>query len=348
MKPDLRRGGPLLLFLLLLLALAGCRQPAAPQGLQVHFIDVGQGDAILVRGPEGETVLIDGGEAEPGVLSHLRREHVIKLDALVTTHPHSDHVGGLIAVLKEIPVKEVWVDGQVHTTRTYENLLDAIDRSGAVFKEARRGGEIKAGKLTFKILHPTTPFLEGPDALNNNSVVLHLTYGQISFLLTGDAETEAEKSILAYTGDLKATVLKLGHHGSRTSTSEAFLQAVRPELAVYMAGAGNPYGHPHRQTLTRLRRLNVKVYGTDNNGTVVISSADGVNYSVSTEKGGEVAFAPQNTPSLRAKRSNPLVGWTSAGLLRRFARPVLASDAKQSPRWLDRPGDCFASLAMTS
>ncbi len=270
-----------LLPLLLLALLAGCTQQVAPPtGIKVHFVDVGQGDAVLVQGPGGENVLIDGGERQPGVLAYLKKNGVKKLDVLVATHPHSDHIGGLSDVLREVPVKEVWIDGQVHTSKTYENFLNAIDRSGAAFNEARRGKEIRAGQLVFKVLHPREPFLE---SLNNNSVVLHLDYGQLSFLFTGDAETEAERSILEYDSNLKSTVLKLGHHGSRTSSSEPFLDAVRPEVAVYQAGLGNSYGHPHRETINKLRRLNIRFYGTDTSGAIVISS-QGQSYDIKTEK----------------------------------------------------------------
>lgn len=270
-----------LLPLLLLALLAGCTQQVAPPtGIKVHFVDVGQGDAVLVQGPGGENVLIDGGERQPGVLAYLKKNGVKKLDVLVATHPHSDHIGGLSDVLREVPVKEVWIDGQVHTSKTYENFLNAIDRSGAAFNEARRGKEIRAGQLVFKVLHPREPFLE---SLNNNSVVLKLDYGQLSFLFTGDAETEAERSILEYDSNLKSTVLKLGHHGSRTSSSEPFLDAVRPEVAVYQAGLGNSYGHPHRETINKLRRLNIRFYGTDTSGAIVISS-QGQSYDIKTEK----------------------------------------------------------------
>ncbi len=271
-----------LLPLLLLTVLAACRPAAAPPGqLEVHFIDVGQGDAILVRAPGGGNLLIDGGEREPGVLGYLEKLGIRQLDVVVATHPHTDHIGGLIAVLKKMPVKEVWIDGQAQTTKTYEDFLDAIDKSGAAFHEARRGGEIRLAGLVFRILHPRQPFLE---EINNNSVVLKMAYGQVSFLFPGDAESEAEKSIMAYNGDLKSTVLKLGHHGSRTASSEAFLKAVQPQVAVYMAGLGNSYGHPHRETISKLNKLKVKIYGTDVNGTVIIRS-DGSTYAVATEKG---------------------------------------------------------------
>lgn len=278
----------LLFVLVLLLTVFGCRQaPEAHTDLRVHFINVGQGDSILIQGPAGENVLIDGGEREPGVVSYLKKQGVKNLHAVVATHPHTDHIGGLIAVLKEIPVSQVWINGQAQTTKTYEDFLNALDKSGAGFNEARRGGKIVAGGLTFDILNPKPPFTEN---MNDNSVVLRLVYGQVSFLFTGDAETTAERGILSYTADLKTTILKLGHHGSRTATSEAFLKAVQPEVAAYMAGEGNSYGHPHKETLTKMKQWNTRVYGADVNGTIVVSTA-GTSYSVQTEKGSELKLA---------------------------------------------------------
>lgn len=273
---------------LLLLAGIGCQQSVrevpGQQGLTAHFIDVGQGDAILIQGPDGENVLIDGGEREPGVMDYLRKNKVKSLDLLVATHPHADHIGGLIEVLKTIPVKTVWIDGQTHTSGLFEDFLDAIAQSPASLHQVRRGSEIATGRLTFKVLNPQTPFLQ---SLNNNSVVLRLVYGDVIFLFTGDAEIEAEKSILSYTGDLKSSILKVGHHASRTASSEAFLAAVRPEVAIYMAGKGNSFGHPHPETIARLKQVNVRVYGTDDYGTIIVST-DGTSYRVRNEKGAEL------------------------------------------------------------
>ncbi len=272
------------LFLASTLILSACapkpQTPPSSQNLTVHFIDVGQGDAILIDLGTTE-ILIDGGEKNTGAADYIRPYVDGPIEVMVATHTHTDHIGGLIAVLKEFPVKEVWIDGQTQTTKTYEDFLDAIDKSGAAFHEARRGGEIRLAGLVFRILHPRQPFLE---EINNNSVVLKMAYGQVSFLFPGDAESEAEKRIMAYNGDLKSTVLKLGHHGSRTASSEAFLKAVQPQVAVYMAGLGNSYGHPHRETISKLNKLKVKIYGTDVNGTVIIRS-DGSTYAVATEKG---------------------------------------------------------------
>lgn len=261
--------------------------------LQVHFIDVGQGDAILIVTPDGKTALIDGGEAGSGVLEYLRSQGIERLDLMVATHPHSDHIGGLVDVLHEIPVAEVVTNGQMHTSSTYENFLDAIATAQAVYTEVQRGDQIQLGALTCDVLHPTSG--EGDD-FNNASVVLRLVYKQVAFLFVGDAEAKAEADILDSGQPLHATVLKVGHHGSRSSSTPDFLARVQPEVAIYGAGTGNSYRHPHAETLAALEQIGAQVYGTDVNGTIVVTS-DGSTYTVEVTRQGQPkapeAAAPQ-------------------------------------------------------
>lgn len=256
--------------------------PVAPPGsVEVHFIDVGQGDAILILAPDGEAMLIDGGEAGSGVLRYLRSKGVQQLDLMVATHPHSDHIGGLEEVLQAIPVAEVVTNGQPHTTRTYERLLDAIDAAKAQYREVKRGDSLQLGSITLEVLHPTST--TGSN-LNNQSVVLRMVHGKTVFLFTGDAEREAEASMSASSfRPVSATVLKVSHHGGRTASSPAFLELVKPEVAVYSAGEGNTYGHPHPEALAALTEVGAKVYGTDTHGTVTVTS-DGTGYTVATSK----------------------------------------------------------------
>jgi competence protein ComEC len=253
-----------------------------PKGqLEVHIIDVGQGDSIFIRGPEGQTMLIDGGSEGTGALQYLQGQSVDHLDLMLATHPHEDHIGGLPAILKAMPVARVVMNGQPTTTRIYERLLDAIATAKAEYQEVKRGDRIQLGSLTFDVLHPAVP--TGPN-LNNQSIVLRLIWGQVSFMLPGDAERETEGDILASGQPVAATILKLGHHGSRTATSSAWLKAISPTVAIYSAGVGNSYGHPHPETLAALSTAGVQVYGTDVSGTVVVTS-DGAGYSVATAKG---------------------------------------------------------------
>ncbi len=238
--------------------------PSSPQvtaagTLTVHFIDVGQGDSILIQTPDGKAMLIDGGEADSGALQYLKSRGVNRLDLMVATHPHADHIGGLVQVLKAIPVAKVVTNGQPTTTKTYENFLDAIAAAKAEYVEVKRGDTLKMGDLAFSVLNP------GPtksDDLNNESVVLRLAYGKVSFLFTGDAQTQAEGAMsVSSFSPVQANILKVGHHGSRTSSSRAFLDLVKPEIAIYSAGKGNTYGHPHAETIANLFAVGARYMG---------------------------------------------------------------------------------------
>jgi len=247
----------------------------AEQGtLTVHFIDVGQGDSILLDIGDTE-VLIDGGEKSPGVVSYIDDYVDGPLEVMVATHPHTDHIGGLIAVLDAFVVNEIWLNGDTTTSQTYSQFMSAVNSEGAEMFTARRGGTIQAGNLTFNVLNPAS--LSG--TINNNSIVLSLSYGQVDFLFTGDAEQEAEASMLAEGIVPDVEILKVGHHGSRTASSTQFLQAAEPECAIYMAGQGNSYGHPHQETIASLCEVGAEIYGTDIHGTVIVAT-DGVTYSV--------------------------------------------------------------------
>ncbi|MFC1994224.1 MBL fold metallo-hydrolase [Chloroflexota bacterium] len=239
---------------------------------KVHFIDVGQGDSILVDLGETE-ILIDGGGRSPGVVQYLRNYVDGSLDLMVATHPHADHIGGLIGVLDAFEVDEIWHNGDFSTSQTYADFMGAIQVEGAQVHIARRGDKVINGKLTFTVVHPFD--LQG--TTNNNSIVLRFSYGEIDFLFTGDAEVEAEGDMLVQSviqmPDVE--VLKVGHHGSRTASSPAFLAAIQPEvpiIAIYMAGTGNQYGHPHEETITALNEVGAEIYGTDTHGTIIVSS----------------------------------------------------------------------------
>ena len=247
--------------------------------LHVHFIDVGQGDAILIDLGTTE-VLIDAGEKSPGVTDYIDDYVDGHIEAVVATHPHADHIGGLIEVLDEFDIDNVWVNGDEATSKTYTDFMAAVNNEGAQVHEARRGDTIVAGALTFHVLNPVDPLF---DNTNDNSIVLELSYGSIDFLFEGDAEIDAEASMIAAGGLTDIDVLKVGHHGSRTASSPAFLNIVKPELAIYMAGIGNTYGHPHAETITALENISASVLGTDVHGTIVVTT-DGSSFSVSKER----------------------------------------------------------------
>jgi competence protein ComEC len=246
--------------------------------LRVHFIDVGQADSILIQAPSGATMLIDGGWSGAGALAYLKAHGIAKIDVMVATHPHADHIGGLVDVLRALPVGAVWTSGAVHTTGIFEQFLDAIAEAKVPYHEAMRGDTILLDDLQFAVLHSDPAAAD----LNDSSVVLHLIFGKVSFLFTGDAERPSEQAMLREVKDqLPSTILKVGHHGSYTSSSPEFLAAVRPAVAIYSAGAHNSYGHPHASTIHNLERAGAVIYGTDKAGTVVIST-DGTTYTVTT------------------------------------------------------------------
>jgi beta-lactamase superfamily II metal-dependent hydrolase len=248
--------------------------------LKVHFIDVGQGDSILIDFGDTE-MLIDGGDKSPGVVTYLSDYVDGALEAMVATHPHADHIGGLIAVLNTFEVEEIWHNGDSSTSKTYAEFTAAIQAEDAVVNIGKRGDKINVGESSFLILNPAT--LDG--TTNNNSLVLSLQYGNIDFLFTGDAEQEAEAAMLV-SGVVPVPdveILKVGHHGSKTASSHDFLTATSPEIAIYMAGGGNSYGHPHEETIIALTDIGTEIYGTDIHGSIVITS-DGEDYEIQLEK----------------------------------------------------------------
>ena len=254
--------------------------PTASQGeLKVHFIDVGQGDSILIDLRETE-VLIDGGGKSPGVVAYLNQYVDGTLEVVVATHPHADHIGGLIAVLDIFQVEQIWLNGDTSTSKTYQEFMSRVNNEGASIHEAQRGQSIEVGGLTLSILHPVIPLF---DDTNNNSIVMRFSYGNVDFLFTGDAEKEAEASILRAGLMVQAEILKVGHHCSKTSSSPQFLNTIKPQLAIYMAGKDNRYGHPHRETINALTQVGAQIYGTDINGTITVTT-NGEVFSVKTER----------------------------------------------------------------
>lgn len=243
--------------------------------LAVYFLDVDQGDAILLMGPDF-SILIDTGRRERSdVVPYLEEIGVETLDLLVGTHPDADHIGQFPQVLARFPVREVWMSGDATTTLTFERALDAVVASGAAYREPRAGEVYEIGSARLEVVHPTV--LTGET--NEDSVVFRLVFGEVMFLFMGDAEASSEHEMLEAGFALQADVLKLGHHGSDTSSTLEFLEAVGPEIAVWSAGADNTYGHPHQVTLDKLAQLGVTVYGTAVDGTVVVES-DGQTYAV--------------------------------------------------------------------
>ncbi len=257
--------------------------------VNVFYIDVGQGDCELIHTPSGN-ILIDAGESLPEnaakIISFAKQLEIEKFDCVIATHPHSDHIGSMADVLEKIPADQIIMpelpEEETPTTRVYENLLDTITRLEIPVLPAVPGEQYEIAGVALEILAP----LEEDENLNNMSVVVKMRYQDASFLFDGDAESGAERAMLASGEDLRADILKVGHHGSRTSSTKDYLEAVQPEIAVISCGEGNSYGHPHQQTLDKFNALGIRSFRTDVNGTITIGT-DGNTYEVITEHGSE-------------------------------------------------------------
>ena len=254
----------------------------------VDFIDVGQGDSILVCS-DGQSMLVDAGTNESGktVLNFLKDKGIKKLDYAVGTHPHADHIGGLDDVIKGVDVGELLMPNAVTDTKTFSDVLDAAESKNLSITVPEEDEEFSLGASKVTVLSKNS---EQSDNLNNSSLVLKVTYGEFSLLLTGDAEKEVEKQLLSDKKDVSADVLKVGHHGSETSTSAEFLKAVSPKCAVIFCGKNNDYGHPHEKTLEKLEKQGTEVYRTDLLGTINIEANSDGKFSLSAKGKNEQTF----------------------------------------------------------
>ncbi|MDD5032332.1 MAG: ComEC/Rec2 family competence protein [Patescibacteria group bacterium] len=244
--------------------------------LEVDFLDVGQGDAILIKSPFGQNILVDGGP-DSKVIEELGKNLPFwdkRIDLMVLTHPHDDHATGLIEVMKRYSVKKILYTGIVHSAPNYLEWLEEIRERKIPLVIIDRPQKITLGDNCYlELIYPTKSFLaRETDNLNNSSIVAKLVYEETKFLLIGDAETEVEKELLVSGTDLSSQVLKTGHHGSDTSSGEEFLEAVSPEFAIIAVGKDNDFGHPSLRILKRLERTGTEILRTDLDGTIVLVS----------------------------------------------------------------------------
>lgn len=248
--------------------------------MAVHFIDVGQGAGTLVIGPDGETLLFDGGrlygDAGDTLVRYIEELGISRIDIVIASHPHSDHINGLDEVVSAYDIGSVYMPKVSHTTKTYEKLLLAIKEKGLKVKAGKAGVEIPFGDVNVMMVAPNGA--DYGDNLNEWSIAIRLEYGETSFIFTGDAEEISEREMVESGYTLRSDVYLVGHHGSGSSSSAEFLDAVDPDYAVIQTGE-NPYGHPDPKTLEKLEARDVNVYRSDEMGNVVMES-DGKTVSV--------------------------------------------------------------------
>lgn len=250
--------------------------------LEIHFIDVGQADCILIKSNE-EAMLIDAGNNDDADLieNYLKNQGIEVLNYVIGTHPHEDHIGSLDFVINNFNIKNVIMPKKATTTKTFEDVVAAIENNTLSITLPKAGDKYTIGDAEFTILSPVKE--DYGSNLNNYSVSILLAYGENKFIFTGDAEKEVEEDILETKINIDADLMKMGHHGSTTSNSENFLDKISPKIAVITCGVDNSYGHPHQETLDTLTKRKVETYRTDLQGNIIVIS-DGINIDVKTEK----------------------------------------------------------------
>ncbi|WP_077864691.1 ComEC/Rec2 family competence protein [Clostridium saccharobutylicum] len=263
--------------------------------MMVHYIDVGQGDSELIQIGD-KNILIDAGTSDKKTLDYLKKINITKLDYVIATHPHEDHIGSMDDVINYCTIGTFYAPKVTTTTKTYENMIDALKKKNLKITVPKVGEQINIDNATLTFLAPNSTKY---DDLNNYSIVVKVKYGNNSFLFTGDAEALSEGEILQKQLDIQADVLKVGHHGSSSSTSQDFLNKVNPKYAVISCAKGNDYGHPHKETLDKLKDKNIGIFRTDLSGTIIATS-DGAKITFNSNP---VNNSNDNVPGSSKKKS---------------------------------------------
>ena len=248
------------------------------ENFSVSFIDVGQADSVLIRNGN-YNMLIDAGNNEDGekLVNYFKSLGIEEFTYVFATHPHEDHIGGMDDIINNFKIDNYYMSNKLSTTKTFMDVLDALDGRNLKYTVPNKGDTLKFGDANIKVIYPG----DDKSNINDSSIVLKITYGKNSFLLTGDATSNVERKI--YNEDIKSDVLKVAHHGSSYSSIDVFLDKVKPYYAVISVGKNNIYNHPSNKTLEKLNKRNIKVYRTDLDGTIVFIS-DGDNLSVKVLK----------------------------------------------------------------
>lgn len=283
-----------------------------PDKMEVHFIDVGQGDSTLIK-CGNQAMLIDAGDDTKGtaIQHYLQKQGVKKLDYLILTHPDADHIGGAPVIITKFQIDKVFISNYEKDNRTYQKLIQALDYKWLKYSTPKAGTKYSLGTASITILGPTKKY----DNPNDSSIALMIQNGINKFLFTGDAQEAAEQELIENNRDVKADVYQVGHHGSKTSTSEEFFKAVSPKYAVISCAEGNSYGHPNAQTLNTFRMNGVKVYRTDEEGTII-----------ATSDGTKITF---DVPPSESWKSGEPAGSSAAQSVKKDTSQVKTSDTKE-------------------
>lgn len=280
--------------------------------LEIHFIDVGQADSILIKS-NGKAILIDAGNNDDAdtIVNYLKNQGIEELEYVIGTHPHEDHIGSLDTVINKFNINNIIMPKKSTTTKTFEDVVTAIENKNLSITLPKVGDKYKIGNGEFTIIAPVKE--DYGSNLNNYSVGIIMSYGENKFIFTGDAEKIAEEDIINTNINIDADLMKLGHHGSSTSNSNAFLDNISPKIAIISCGLNNSYGHPHQEVLTEISKRGIEAYRTDLQGNVIVTS-DGKEISVKTQKNEKIDEKSSTVDTIKQEDKNTTLEKTDVSI----------------------------------